>query len=163
MRRLTLAPLAPAGLAVLIAACTAATPPAWTFEPPPPVTPAPSASAGPSGSVAPSESAAPSASASAEPSGPTGQVVKLAAQNIAYDQSSLTAPAGQPFTIEFANQDAGVPHNVAIKDASGMVMFRGDIFSGVDTRQYQVPALPAGTYTFFCEVHPNMTGTLTVQ
>jgi plastocyanin len=26
-----------------------------------------------------------------------------------------------------------------------------------------VDALPAGTYGFWCEVHPNMTGTLTVQ
>jgi plastocyanin len=26
-----------------------------------------------------------------------------------------------------------------------------------------VPALPAGTYAFVCSVHPNMTGTLTVQ
>jgi plastocyanin len=26
-----------------------------------------------------------------------------------------------------------------------------------------VPALPAGTYTFACSVHPNMTGTLTVK
>jgi len=26
-----------------------------------------------------------------------------------------------------------------------------------------VPALPAGTYTFACSVHPNMTGTLTVR
>ena len=28
---------------------------------------------------------------------------------------------------------------------------------------YQVPALKAGTYPFVCIVHPNMTGTLTVQ
>jgi plastocyanin len=26
-----------------------------------------------------------------------------------------------------------------------------------------VPALPAGTYSFVCSVHPNMTGTLTVK
>ena len=28
---------------------------------------------------------------------------------------------------------------------------------------YSVPALAAGTYTFICIVHPNMTGTLTVK
>jgi plastocyanin len=87
----------------------------------------------------------------------------VAAQNIQYDQTTLTAPANTAFVIEFTNNDAGVPHNVSIKDQSGMEMFKGDIFNGVDTKQYQVPALPAGTYTFFCAVHPNMTGTLTVQ
>ncbi len=28
---------------------------------------------------------------------------------------------------------------------------------------YQVPALAAGTYTFVCEVHPDMKGTITAQ
>ena len=41
-------------------------------------------------------------------------------------------------------------------------MFKGDIVTGPTTVTYDVPALPAGTYTFTCTVHPNMTGTLTV-
>ena len=86
--------------------------------------------------------------------------MRLTAQNIAFDQSSLEVTAGQPFTIEFSNQDSGVPHNVAIKDAMGMQVFTGQIFNGVDTLQYRVPALAAGEYTFVCSVHPNMTGTL---
>ncbi len=72
------------------------------------------------------------------------------------------ASADQPFTIRFANNDAGVPHNAEIKDGSGATVFLGEIFNGVDTRDYAVPALPAGTYTFVCTVHPNMTGTLTI-
>ena len=28
---------------------------------------------------------------------------------------------------------------------------------------YEAPALKAGEYTFYCSVHPTMTGTLTVQ
>ena len=75
----------------------------------------------------------------------------------------MTAPADTPFVIHFDNQDAGTPHNVEIKDATGAVMFKGDIFPGVATKPYQVPALPAGTYPFVCTVHPNMTGTLTAQ
>ena len=90
-------------------------------------------------------------------------VLELSAQNIAYDTAQLTAPADQPFTIRFANKDPGVPHNVEIEDESGATVFLGEILNGIDTRDYAVPALPAGTYTFVCTVHPNMTGTLTVE
>jgi plastocyanin len=75
----------------------------------------------------------------------------------------VTVPADTPFVIVFENQDAGIPHNVAISDASGAEVFKGEIFNGVETREYQVPALPAGEYTFICTVHPNMTGTLTAE
>jgi cytochrome c oxidase subunit 2 len=107
--------------------------------------------------------ASPSPAASAGPT--TGTTLELAAKNIAYDKTSLEAPAGQPFTIKFTNEDAGVPHNVSIHQgsATGAEVFKGEIFSGVDARSYAVPALPAGTYTFVCSVHPNMTGTLTVK
>ncbi len=71
-------------------------------------------------------------------------------------------PAG-PFTIHFKNDDASIPHNVEIKDASGAVAFKGDLLTGPGEINYAVPPLTAGTYTFVCTVHPNMTGTLTVQ
>jgi plastocyanin len=47
--------------------------------------------------------------------------------------------------------------------ASGEEVFKGDIFNGPEKRTYDVPPLPAGPYAFVCTVHPNMTGTLTVQ
>jgi cytochrome c oxidase subunit 2 len=101
---------------------------------------------------------------SAAPSGaPSGAVLDLSAKDIAYDKTDLEAPADQAFAIKFTNNDAGVSHNVAIRDASGAEKFTGEIFPGVDSRTYAVPALPAGTYTFVCSVHPNMTGTLTVK
>ena len=53
-------------------------------------------------------------------------------------------------------------HNVEIRDALGMLMFKGDIITGPAQVQYQVPALPAGTYQFVCTVHPIMVGTLKV-
>ena len=124
-----------------------------------------SGSPSPSGSPTPSGSAAPSGSAVA-PSGsaaPSGQTVSIVAQNIAYTTTDVTAPADTPFVIEFQNQDAGVPHNVDIKDAGGTSVFKGEIFPGVATKNYDVPALKAGTYSFVCDVHPNMTGTLTVK
>ena len=38
-----------------------------------------------------------------------------------------------------------MPHDVEIKDSTGAVKFKGDVFPGVATRQYQVPALAAGS------------------
>jgi plastocyanin len=52
---------------------------------------------------------------------------------------------------------------VAITDSSGQQVFKGEIFAGPGSRQYPIPALAAGTYTFACSVHPQMTGTLTVK
>ncbi len=109
---------------------------------------------------------APSGAPSAAPSGGGGAVqLTLTASGIAYDTDSLEVPANTPFQIVFTNNDAGIPHNVAIhKDSpTGELVWAGDIFSGVDTRTYDVPALPAGTYGFVCTVHPNMTGTLTAK
>jgi len=79
--------------------------------------------------------------------------------------TDLTAPAGVAFQIKFTNNDAGIPHNVAIHTGSptGPIVWQGAIITGVATQTYDVPALPAGTYGFTCVVHPNMTGTLTVK
>jgi plastocyanin len=91
--------------------------------------------------------------------------LQLTASGIAYDTTELSAPANTPFQIDFTNNDAGIPHNVSIHEgsATGTEVFKGEIFSGTGARTYDVPALPAGTYTFVCSVHPNMVGTLTVK
>jgi plastocyanin/mono/diheme cytochrome c family protein len=90
-------------------------------------------------------------------------VVKISATNTAFDETTLTAPAGAAFAIEFTNNDAGTPHNVEIKNADGSDAFKGQIFPGVATQTYSVPALKAGTYQYNCTVHPTMQGTLTVK
>ena len=105
----------------------------------------------------------PAASGAASTPAPGATVVKLEALNIAFTETSLTAPANTAFDLQFNNQDASVPHNVVIVDASGKAVFTGDIFNGPATKDYNVPALAAGSYTFHCAVHPNMTGTLTVK
>lgn len=122
----------------------------------------PAPSAGTNGGGAPSASAGGGSGAGAGSPLPSGDVT-IQAQNIAFDVATVTAPAGKAFTIVFANNDSGTPHNVAIKDASGTDVFKGTIVTGPTTTTYQVPALKAGTYTFYCQVHPNMTGTLTAR
>jgi plastocyanin len=179
--------LAPGLLAIgfVLGACVSTAAPGWTYEPPP-VSASPAASAG--GSAAPSGSAGPSGSASAAPSASAGSsasaapasagssasaapsssgsaatVIKLVAANVSFDQSQLQAPAGKPFQIAFTNNDASVQHNVQIKGADGSDKFKGALLTGPGSTTYDIPALPAGTYTFSCVVHPTMTGTLTVQ
>jgi cytochrome c oxidase subunit 2 len=104
-----------------------------------------------------------SATPAPAPSGGAATTLELSAINVAFSASTLEAPAGQPFAIHFVNNDASVPHNVEIKDTSGTSVFKGDLITGPSEITYSVPELAAGTYTFVCTVHPNMTGTLTVQ
>jgi len=110
------------------------------------------------------KSPAPSAGASAAPSSPPGSSVtlQLTAQGLKFDAVTLEAPAGTPFQIEFTNNDAGMPHNVEIF-RDGVSVWKGEIFTGVDKRTYQVPALTAGKYTFICSVHPTMKGDLDIK
>ena len=148
-------------LILVVAACTTAKP-GWTYAPAPSATPLPSVS--PSGSAAPSASA--SASASAEPSASAsggGEVLEISAQNIAFDTTQEVVPADTAFQIHFVNDDASIPHDIAIRDAGGAELFKGETFPGVDERTYDVPALAAGEYSFLCTVHPTMTGSLTAE
>ena len=148
MRRLLLL-LVALLIALAAAACSGSTEPGWTYAPPteaPPATPVPSGE--------PSEAPASEA--------PSGDAVQLAAFNIQWEQKELSAPADTEFVIRFNNKDAGVPHDVVIKDAAGMTMFQGTRVDGPAEVDYTVPPLPAGTYTFVCSFHPNMVGTLTV-
>lgn len=122
---------------------------------------APSAApAGGGGSTVGAPAASPGAGSA--PSIPTADAT-IRAQGIQFLDRSVVVPAGRPFTIAFVNLDAGVPHNVDIRNEAGENLFTGEIFSGVDVRVYEVPALPAGTYPFVCSVHPNMTGTITAR
>jgi plastocyanin len=164
---------AAAAFAVVAAACTgtaAGGPPLFTYAPA-----APSAATMPGMDMSPSASA-PATSAAPASAGPAsaapvpggspiaaGATLQIAAQNIAFDTDHLEAPAGQAFVLEFANNDPGIPHNVEIRDGSGASVFKGQIITGPSKASYQVPALPAGSYMFQCDVHPNMTGTLTVK
>jgi plastocyanin len=119
-------------------------------------TPPPQPSGQPSGAPPPS----------GQPSGappPTGGATLSASSAAAFDTTSVTAPAGAPFTLHFDNKDPAVPHNVVITDSGGAAVFTGDVINAGQSVDYQVPALAAGSYAFHCALHPNMTGTLTAN
>ena len=96
---------------------------------------------------------------------PRGTTLEVVAQGLAFDTNCLAAPAQEPFEIVFDNQDAGVPHNVAIYTDSTAAegLFTGETFPGVDEQTYRVDPLNAGDYFFRCDVHPDqMTGAFVV-
>jgi len=128
---------------------------------PPVVSPTPV----PSSSAPPTPTGPPSA-----PCSPSGTTVNETAKSIAFGSDCLAAPANTAFTIQFDNQDAGIPHNIHIfqsdpsQDPNAPSLFMGDLVTGPKTATYQVSALTAGTYFFHCDVHPTqMTGTFVVK
>ncbi len=86
-------------------------------------------------------------------------VIGLIAKNIAYNTSTITVPAGANVTVNFDNQDSGVPHNFAVYDTSAAknLIFRGAIITGPKKIAYNftAPDKP-GTYFFRCDVHPTI-------
>lgn len=91
--------------------------------------------------------------------GECGTTVQLAAvESLQFDTDRIEeVPAGEPFCIEFTNDDAA-PHDVAI-DA---IEFNGEDVAGGESITYTVPAMEAGEYEFYCSLHPQMTGTIVV-
>jgi plastocyanin len=94
----------------------------------------------------------------ASPVGTPAVTLELTAHNIAFDKTQLSVPADATFAILLDNEDS-VPHNVVI---SGNGVNQGSaVFSGPASRTYLFAGLPPGTYTFTCQVHPEMHGTIT--
>jgi plastocyanin len=109
--------------------------------------------------------------AECEPDGTTLQIAApVGASASGFDKDCLAAPAGEPFQIEFDNQDTGQPHNVSIyTDSSGATLLGGasgptDFIVGPATVTYEVDPFDPGTFFFRCDVHPaTMTGTFIAQ
>ncbi|MFW5637657.1 MAG: cupredoxin domain-containing protein [Methanoculleus sp.] len=93
--------------------------------------------------------------------------VDLSAKNIAFNKSTITVPAGADVTVNFDNEDDGIPHNFAVYTDSSATdtIFSGETITGPDTTTYTftAPSDP-GTYYFRCDVHPEqMNGDFVVQ
>jgi plastocyanin len=97
------------------------------------------------------------------PAGPAADGPTIVARDMKFAPATVEVKAGSTVTIHFDNQDAA-PHNVAIysdSSASSAISI-GDIVSSARKDQV-VPALPAGTYFFRCDVHHDMTGTIVAK
>jgi plastocyanin len=120
------------------------------------------AASSPPASAAASASA-PGSGAACSPNGASLEVSTLPTA-IAFDTRCLAAPANTDFTITFNNRSPSVPHDVSIATPGQVdVLFEGEIITGPKTTTYQVKGIAAGTYEFYCKVHPSqMNGTFVV-
>ena len=96
------------------------------------------------------------------PGGPPTGETTVVAEGVQFTTQEVTAPAGD-FPLLFDNRDQGTPHDVDILGPDGGKVFDGDVFPGPEARTYEVTGIEAGSYQFVCSVHPNMTGTITVE
>ncbi|MHB8684700.1 MAG: cupredoxin domain-containing protein [Dehalococcoidia bacterium] len=148
-------------------------PPGYT---PPPVSTfaggaAPAARAAPAGATpstgTPPAAQTPASGAPAAQTPATGgaaTTLKLVGENIQFDKTKLTAPAGT-VTIAFNNKDGGVSHDVRVfkgTDATGASVGATALAPG-PVQQTLTLQLSPGTYYYHCDAHPTtMSGTLTV-
>ena len=91
-------------------------------------------------------------------------VAELTADNLAFDANVIQAPAGEPFTVSFTNNE-GVPHNFSVYvTEGGDAVVTGDIINEGETDEVEVPALEPGTYFFVCDLHSGeMRGSIVVE
>jgi plastocyanin len=79
-------------------------------------------------------------------------IVKI--DNFSFSPASITVPIGT--TIRWTNAD-DIPHTVV----SGDKTFKS---KALDTdEQFTYTFTKPGTYSYFCSIHPKMTGTIVVQ
>jgi plastocyanin len=110
------------------------------------------------------ESPPPPEGESPPPPGPAPGAVALVAQDLTFDVTELSLPAGGEAVIDLDNRDPGQLHNVSIyTEPGGESLFQGELITGPSTTTYRFPAPEPGQYYFQCDVHPTtMSGNVTV-
>jgi hypothetical protein len=111
-----------------------------------------------------------------------GTELHVVGEALAFDTPCLVTPGGEPFTITFSNLDEAVPRTISIyamepclregllegasSDAAcspEVVLYQGEIVTGVSDIVYHVPRLEPGEYYFQDDVHPGAFGVLIVE
>lgn len=92
--------------------------------------------------------------------------ITLTASGLRFLEPELRLPAGGEVTVQFRNDDQGVPHDFVLfdgPDAAAPELFDGPEVTGIASTEYSFTAPPPGSYFFHCSIHPTeMTGTATV-
>jgi len=165
LRRGALAAMAAVG--ILAAGCTGAAPAVAT----PAATPVLAANVAPVVTPAPTAKPTPSPTAAIVvvtpvPAAVDSHVVdQLASLDAKWSKTVLTAPAGKVWHVSVTATDPLGMHNFTITSGPAVAqrIFQSPKF-GIGVHTFDLPALPAGTYTFICTLHPDtMHGTVEVS
>jgi plastocyanin len=107
------------------------------------------------GSSAPPPAAAPPPPPPVASAKESADDVKITMKNIAYVPEAVTAKVNQ--RIVWQNTDGEIPHTVTASDGA-------DFDSGRMTpgATFEYTPKKAGTIAYFCEIHPNQKGEITV-
>jgi plastocyanin len=81
--------------------------------------------------------------------------VQLQGVDLRFEPEQLEARAGR-VRIVFENRDAGIPHNVRVEGPGEPA---SEVEQGIVTQRLEF-SMGAGTYTYVCDVHPDMRGEL---
>jgi plastocyanin len=94
----------------------------------------------------------------------TSGAITIVGKDNFYEPKEFTGPAGQPITVTLDNQ-GGAIHDFVIKDQRGPdgQEIQTPLINAKQTGSVQF-TLPAGTYDFYCAVHPvEMRGKMTLK
>jgi len=105
--------------------------------------------------AATSSSATAAKTASSTPTTAAATTIQVAIQNYAFSPSTLNVKVGD--TVTWTNMDTA-PHTVTV--SSGPVKFASGNLAKGDKFSYTFKT--AGTYSYYCAVHPDMKGTVVV-
>jgi len=156
--------VAPASTAIAVAptptAAVAPTAPPAPTSPPP--TQAPTEAPAPTQAPQPTVAVPAPTNAPAPPAPSVGSPVTLAvaAMNLSFDRRSITVAANSQVTVNFTNNDAGVPHDFGVS-LPGVAHTEG--CPGPCTRTISFNSGPPGSFTFQCSIHADMVGDFTVS
>ncbi|HEX9684191.1 MAG TPA: cupredoxin domain-containing protein [Acidimicrobiales bacterium] len=88
-----------------------------------------------------------------------GDTVTIVSKGVAFDVAEIEAGVGDSITFVHDHQDGNLPHNIRINELD----VQTDVVTGPTTQTLDVTFDEAGSYTFVCIVHPQMTGTIFVE
>ena len=123
----------------------------------------------PGGGASPGETPPPGGGGACTPAGATLSVAAPSgASGTGFDTTCLAAPADEPFTVEFTNEDSVVHDWALYRDESAQEHLGGgtvnEPVAGGQSQTYDIDPLEAGEYFYRCDFHPTtMTGTFVVE